>query len=404
MKGLLKHSIIAASLLAGLSATTLDIHSGWNLVSLGDVNASTADCILNQLPTGSLLFKYNGLTKKWSARSNSQEKNNLISSNTGIDMANTIEATDGFWVYTPDTTSNTFEINSYCQNPTPQPNPQVGQLVFGNDISMTPAQIISDGNTYFDPDDDGYEEIYIGANGVATINWHEHNDDGSWTKDSEGDVNLSVNGNGLHYVASDGSEGDLDINFVKEVIQAGDQNLTGYGVYAIDINGTVTKEGGFDQWDPEDWQPTYYDQASGQQKPITDIQTLVNHFTDANETWWQSDDDNYYMFASAPAGSTSGHIVKAIYKGQRPNCTGDHNECSMYERGTQVIGSWQIKTVDGDTVLEVTIPGKIKQYRYNSNHQLEERSKELVGNKYHMLWISSTGDASQIEPVLQSMY
>ena len=405
MKGLLKHSIIAASLLTGLSAMTLDIHSGWNLISLGDTNSSTAECILQQLPTGSLLYKYDGLNKRWSARSNAQEKNDLIANNAGIDMADTIAPTDGFWVYTPDTTSTAFEINSYCQNPTPQPNAKIGQLVFGDNISMTPSQIIEEGHTYFEPDDDGYEEIYIGANGVATNNWHEHNDDGSWTMDNEGDFNLSVKANGLHYIAPDGSEGDIDINFVKEVVQAGEQNLTGYGVYAIDMNTTVTKSGDFDHWDPEDWQPTYYDQASGQQKPITDIQTLVNHYIDANETWWQSDDDNiYYIFASAPAGSTSGDIVKAIYKGQRANCTGSFNECSMYERGTQVIGSWQIKTVDGDTILEVIIPGKVKQYKYDSDNKLEKRSKELAGHKDHMLWISSTGDASQVENVLQSMY
>lgn len=383
MKNLLKISVVVSGLLVGASA--MQLQTGWNLVALGDTNSSSADCILSQLPGGSLLFKYDSNGNKWLAKSNDESKNSLIANNHDMALADSISPSDGFWVYNKSTSIE--NINPYCQDGTSS-EPQGVVFTYGNAVSLTLTDAISSGKVYFDIDSDGYDKIQFGSNGSATDTWYEK-DDSSWSSgENDGNFTITVNSDGtsMHYVASDGQEGNIAVNFVKKLLAVDGNDLSSYGIVAMDMNTTVTKAGNFDNWDTEDWQPSYYNHDTNKTENITDIQTYVNHLSDTNESWWQRDDNEIYMFVASDENATSGNIVNAIYKGQRENCNGNQDECSIYEKGANNIGSWSI---ENSNVLQINLPAKTVQYRFSTDG-FQERSKELVGNTDHMQWIYSS--------------
>ena len=91
--------LISAALCSTLFAGTLTVESGWNLLSISEPT-SRADCILEQLPSGSVLYKYDNAHKNWSAKSNSFALNTSFSQK-GYGIVTTINSTDGFWLYNP---------------------------------------------------------------------------------------------------------------------------------------------------------------------------------------------------------------------------------------------------------------------------------------------------------------
>ena len=91
--------LLSAALSCALYAQTLKVESGWNLLSISEPS-TTADCILQQMPTGSMLYKYNNVEKKWEAKANTETINTIFAQK-GYDTADTISATEGFWLYNP---------------------------------------------------------------------------------------------------------------------------------------------------------------------------------------------------------------------------------------------------------------------------------------------------------------
>jgi len=91
--------LLSAVLSCTLYADTLTVQSGWNLLSISE-SSTTADCILDQMPTGSTLFKYDSMQKKWLAKSNSDMANTTFTQK-GYPAISTISATEGFWLYNP---------------------------------------------------------------------------------------------------------------------------------------------------------------------------------------------------------------------------------------------------------------------------------------------------------------
>ncbi len=91
--------LLSAALSCALYAQTLKVESGWNLLSISEPS-TTADCILQQMPTGSMLYKYNNVEKKWEAKANTETINSMFAQK-GYGTANTISATEGFWLYNP---------------------------------------------------------------------------------------------------------------------------------------------------------------------------------------------------------------------------------------------------------------------------------------------------------------
>lgn len=98
MKKLVKIFMGNILLLGGISYTNaMQIDIGWNLVTLGDNCSSNCTYILKQLPQKSLIFIYKN--HQWYARSNDTSLNNIISSNTYINIADVINASNGIWIY-----------------------------------------------------------------------------------------------------------------------------------------------------------------------------------------------------------------------------------------------------------------------------------------------------------------
>ena len=78
---------------------SLEIHSGWNLISTEgkDVNVS---CILKNLENNSIVWKWDNVNKKWLANSKSESIRNILNSK-NITIFNKLTKSDGFWVYNP---------------------------------------------------------------------------------------------------------------------------------------------------------------------------------------------------------------------------------------------------------------------------------------------------------------
>ena len=95
-----KYGLLLSTMLScTLYADTLAVQSGWNLLSISEPS-TTADCILDQMPAGSTLFKYDSLQKKWLAKSNSDITNTTFTQK-GYPAVSTITSTEGFWLYNP---------------------------------------------------------------------------------------------------------------------------------------------------------------------------------------------------------------------------------------------------------------------------------------------------------------
>ena len=103
--------LLSAALSCALYAQTLKVESGWNLLSISEPT-TTADCILQQMPTGSMLYKYNNVEKRWEAKANTKTINTMLAQK-GYGTANTISATEGFWLYNP---AEPKVINQTCTN------------------------------------------------------------------------------------------------------------------------------------------------------------------------------------------------------------------------------------------------------------------------------------------------
>ena len=81
-----------------LSATSVTIHHGWNLISTAGVDNVDSNCLLNQINgTASLWTFENG---QWKANSNNENTKHLISS-ANFPFVTTISKEQGFWVYNP---------------------------------------------------------------------------------------------------------------------------------------------------------------------------------------------------------------------------------------------------------------------------------------------------------------
>lgn len=120
---------MSVALCSTIFAGTLTVESGWNLLSVSEP-ASTADCILEQLPSGSVLYKYDNTNKKWLAKSNSYTLNTSFSQK-GFGAATTLSSTDGFWLYNP---SERREIYQSCTHQSGENDTNITSI-----IDATPA-------------------------------------------------------------------------------------------------------------------------------------------------------------------------------------------------------------------------------------------------------------------------
>ena len=106
--------VLSLALSCALVADTLQVESGWNLLSVS-VPSTTADCLLGQLPTGSKMYKYDNVEKKWLAKANTQELNDLFMQRDCFADSMIVRSIDGFWIYNP---AQPTTINQTCKDMT----------------------------------------------------------------------------------------------------------------------------------------------------------------------------------------------------------------------------------------------------------------------------------------------
>ena len=78
-------------------------------------------------------------------------------------MVNTIQSTDGFWIYNP--SINTADINPYnCSQYSIDDNHTISDMpdfTYGDSIIFTASGLLTNGHVYFEADDNGYEKITV---------------------------------------------------------------------------------------------------------------------------------------------------------------------------------------------------------------------------------------------------
>jgi len=397
----MKRYILSLSLASALFAG-IQVKSGWSMVSTGGVDSLDASCILQQLPSGSVVWSYKD--DAWMAKSNSEQVNNLISGH-NIALYNSIGRYDGFWVFNSSTDPVNIEMNcSHQYNRDDQNGSSNDQnsssdniesnFTFGGNITFTTTDLLQQGNTFFDVSNtDGYDKTVV-SSGAFIDTWYDC-DGGQCTQEEDDTITIgNINSdNNISVTIDSGEQGDLVINSAKSITAVDGNDTTGLGLKLIDLTYTVTVSGS-GHWDDRE-EDTYYDQSTNSQQYITDIVTLKNQYINPNSSYWFGDDDNgdVYIFAESNDTSiTSGNVVKAIQDGYHSN---GHKR---YVRGTEVVGTWTLS----NGVLTADTPTKIKKWRFN-NGTFQELEIEKPGSTYHMKWITGNSP-SYIEQVIRSFY
>lgn len=387
-------SIVATMALFGtLNASMVLIENGWNLVSTdGQSNVSTS-CILDQLPTDSLIWSY--INHGWYAKSNSDMVNTAISDH-DIPMIDLLSSTQGFWLYNSgaatsvdmnctESTDSNIDMNS-------SPN-----FVFGDDLNLTAYNMFQPNNIFFDVTDDyGYEKLIVNSETNIRGEWYEY-DGTNFDLPETMDINITVNSDrNVSYSLANGERGYIIINEIKEVLAVDDDNTSGVGLKYISMTSYITDEAE-GNWDPENWTPTYYDSDSNQEVPVTDITTLKNLFIDPNNGYWFGEPDNkVWMFeASSDTSITSGNIVRANYVG---NCTStNENDCKIFVRTSEVVGSWSLQ----DGILSVDAPEAKIEWKFD-NGQLYKKEIEKVGSVRNWFWLWADNPTTLEEQIRSS--
>lgn len=234
------------ALYGNLGAATLKIESGWSLLSTGGENNVSVDCILNKLPSYSLIWKYSN--KKWYAKSNSEEINNKISNIQAIGLAESLDITEGFWVYNSGDSID-INIDKNCTNEeinNSNVNDNSPNFVFGNELNLTVYDLIKQGNIFFDVAkfDDGYEKIIVNSATNVTVEDYEKDANGSINLVKSNEYNITINSDNNFSFTSNLEEGDIVINEIKQVLSVEGEDTSTWGLKYISVTGYISDETG----------------------------------------------------------------------------------------------------------------------------------------------------------------
>ena len=367
-------SALTVLILAGLvNASTINVESGWNLISTAGTSNVSTSCILNQLPEGSIIWSFDNYSKKWLAKSNSDIINSAISNHL-LQFVENVNSTQGFWL---NNVGGVVAIDMNCAN--------IPMFTFGTNLSYTAYEIFNADNIFFDVSEgDGYDKIIVNSQTNITDKRYEFNGTDFILQDTM-DINITINSdNNFSYSIAGGERGDIIINEIKEIVAVDDVNVS--GLKYISMTSYITQEGeGF--WDLEGWQPTYYDDSQNKSVQITDIVTFKNQFIDPNGGYWNGEpDNNVWMFAeSNDTTVTSGNVVKAQFSGYWENCTPSNEyDCKKFIRTNEVIGQWSLQ----NDILTVNLSDETIEWKFN-NGQLFRKEIEKIGSKHDWFWLWS---------------
>ncbi|WOE69409.1 hypothetical protein RZR97_09845 [Hydrogenimonas thermophila] len=379
----MKKQIISAFstlfIVGSVSGSTLIVENGWNLVSTAGNSGVTAECILDQLQQDSLIWIFDNKGKDWSGRSNNESINNVITSYS-FSLVETIEESDGFWLFN---TGSTKEVDLNCTYSDYENNIEsIPNFIFGNELAFTAYDIFKTGNVLFSIDSDGYDRVDVKSPTNVIDKWYEF-DENEFILQETMDINITVNSdNNFSYALPDGEKGDIIINYIKEILAVDDENVS--GLKYISVTSYVTQEGeGY--WEIDGWQPTYYDNNLSQDVQITDIITFKNQFIDPNGGYWNGEPDNdVWMFAASDDKTiTNGDIVKAQFDGYWDNCTPTNEyDCKKFIRTNEVIGSWSLQS----NILTVDLPNEKLEWKFD-NGKLYRKEVEKIGSTNNWFWL-----------------
>lgn len=372
-------SALTVLTLVGLvNASTINVESGWNLISTAGTSNVSTSCILNQLPEGSIIWSFDNYSKKWLAKSNSDIINSAISNHL-LQFVENVNSTQGFWL---NNAGGVVAIDMNCAN--------IPMFTFGTNLSYTAYEIFNADNIFFDVSEgDGYDKIIVNSQTNITDKRYEFNGTDFILQDTM-DINITINSdNNFSYSITGGERGDIIINEIKEIVAVDDVNVS--GLKYISVTSYITQEGeGF--WDLEGWQPTYYDDSQNKSVQITDIVTFKNQFIDPNGGYWNGEpDNNVWMFAeSNDTTVTSGNVVRAQFNGYWENCTPSNEyDCKKFIRTNEVIGQWSLQ----NDILTVNLSDETIEWKFN-NGQLFRKEIEKIGSKHDWFWLWSDNPTS----------
>ena len=394
MKRLGKRKVGFISLLvaSALSAVSVNIHHDWNLITTAGVDNVSSDCILNQVDGSALIWTFeNG---HWKAASNDQYMKNLISSSNFHYVTN-ISKEQGFWLLNP---GGDKPINMECNengggdnNATNHNNPKIPQFTYGSDVTVTTSDILTVGNQFVEPDNDGYGIFEVQSETEIYMTWYEV--DGNETKVED---NMTINvatqsDNNMTYTLSGGEspgeQGYVIFNGAREVTQIGDTNVTGVTEY--NLTRVVTQEG-TPVWKESDWQPTRW--VDGHEENITDIVTFKNIHIKPDEVRWHGWADHKWAFAEESNTSvTSGNLVRVEWDGHsyQENCDG--HDCKIYTRTTDIVGTWTLE----DGVLSADTATRHIAWKFVDG-KLYRQENDKAGAVENMKWYGTTGDINSL--------
>lgn len=369
MKKSLSLSFVLA-LSVNLSAATVGVQNGWNLISTAGENNVASECILNQLSQGSMIWKYN--SNQWFAKSNDPQINNLIY-NHNIEFVNSIGLKEGFWVYN---SGDFVDVNMSCLN---------------NEVNFTMNYLLQPGNVFFGVDiveeGVGYGKFIVNSQDNIKEQDYEFNGTG-FNLTYQGDINTTiVSDNNVSYssLMPDREKGYLILNEVKKVSTLGDLNVSDLGVVSFYFNRYVT-QGEEDHWEEENWGPSY-----------NDIESLKNSFIDPNDKYHEFCNDESeggpFMFeASTDTSITSGNVVKAKLIGISSD---GHKE---YARTDEVVGSWKLE----NGILTAITPKEIVKWKIEDGKRYETID-ERAGSVWKEVWFMAK-DPAKFEERIREYY
>ena len=183
------------------------------------------------------------------------------------------------------------------------------------------------------------------------------------------------------FVMQNGEEGNVILNSVISTPNIYGSSIP--GMKLITQTFYVTKSATNPTWSPAGWTPTNSNGA------ITNITTLKNQYITNN--WWEGDDNSKYMFEDTNDTSlTSGNLVEAITSTQQ-NCTPTAgNDCKIYTRTNNVIGTWNLT----NSVLTFDTNNSINSFRFDSNGTFEAAWGDKAGSSFSMQWYTGGTDSS----------
>ena len=365
-------SLVASGFIAGstLLAADLTIYHGWNLVSTAGVESVPSSCILNQVPNGAILFRYDNEQKKWEAISNDNTINQKIDAAPFIDLVSSpLALTQGFWLLNPSSMTKTIQLP--CEN--------MPVFTFGNSVEVDFNAFLQPGKVLFMPrvPEGEYEKLIVQTNNILEDKEYEY-DNGSFRLNDDRNMTYSITSPiSLHITMPSGEEGVLDVKEAKEILKIKGEDVTNLGLTYLAMQYTVIKAGAID-WDEEEWI---------QEQGIASIEELKNRFTNPNEHYWFDEGDNrIVMFAAAEPSATSGDIVEARFDGYWEGCDDpDPDHCKKYVRTTNVVGHWQLRD---DAVLEADITAyHYKKFWKEENGRFYEGEQDDVGIVYNFFGV-----------------